>query len=262
MKRIITLAVTASLLLAPATASAQSVLVPTLDNPNSLLSIKVAPPDSPTILIPKKETPKPKPAEPAKPPQPVVYTVVDGDNLTKIGTAHNVEWQRLWAKNTQLQHPDRINVGDKITVPLADEVLQRDIPPAVALPAITPGVETPRDNTPVPKIAAPASNYGGGNTYDYGYCTWYVKNRRGSSLPNGLGNANTWYARAQAMGMATGTTPRDGAVGTTTRGALGHVVYVESVNGDGTINISEMNAPTFGKTTYRKAAASEFVYIY
>jgi surface antigen len=62
--------------------------------------------------------------------------------------------------------------------------------------------------------------------------------------------------------MAVGSTPIAGAVGTTTRGALGHVVYVESVNGDGTINISEMNAPTFGKTTYRTASASEFVYIY
>lgn len=268
MKRIITLAVTASLLLAPATASAQPVLIPTPSDPSSLFSLKVSKPTSPDILLPpKKEAPKPKPAEPVKP-QPVVYTVIEGDNLTKIGTAHKVEWQRLWAKNTQLEHPDRINVGDKITIPLADEVLQRDIPAAVALPAITPGVETPRQEAgpavavPVPVYTAPAGNYGGGNTYDYGYCTWYVKNRRGSSIPNTLGNANTWYYRAQSMGMATGSVPRAGAVGTTTRGALGHVVYVESVNGDGTINISEMNYKGFGITSYRTTSASEFVYIY
>lgn len=104
--------------------------------------------------------------------------------------------------------------------------------------------------------------YGDGNLYDYGYCTWYVKNRRGSTIPNDLGNANTWYYRAQAYGMAVGSSPAAGAVGTTTRGAYGHVVYVESVNGDGTINISEMNAPVFGGVTYRTASASEFVYIY
>ncbi|MEG7982427.1 LysM peptidoglycan-binding domain-containing protein, partial [Listeria monocytogenes] len=63
-----------------------------------------------------------KPVEPPKPVQ-VVYSVIDGDTLTKIGTAHNVEWQRLWAKNTQLTNPDLINIGDQITIPFPDEVL-------------------------------------------------------------------------------------------------------------------------------------------
>lgn len=192
---------------------------------------------------------KPKPVETPKPPEPVVYSVIEGDNLTKIGTAYNVEWQRLWAKNTQLTHPDLIHIGDQITIPEPSEQLLRDIPAQVSLPATTAGV-------------APLRDYGGGNTYDYGYCTWYVKNRRGASIPNSLGNANTWYSRAAGAGMAVGSTPKAGAVGTTTRGSLGHVVYVESVNADGTINISEMNAPTWGAVTYRTASAGEFVYIY
>ena len=212
---------------------------------------------------------KPEPpvkADPPKP-EPVVYTVIEGDNLTKIGSAHNVEWQRLWAKNTQLTHPDRLDVGDKITIPLADESLSREIPPSVSLPAITPGVEPIRASNTSQRgsaqaTAPSAASYDGSNTYSYGYCTWYVKNRRGASLPSMLGNANTWYSRASAMGMSVGSTPQAGAVGTTTRGALGHVVYVESVNGDGSINISEMNAPTWGAVTYRTASASEFVYIY
>lgn len=240
-------------------ASAQAKPIEPYSDFTSLFSIKLHDPNKFPLIAPTPETSKSKPAptlvtEPAKP-EPVVYTVVEGDNLSKIGTAHNVEWQRLWAKNTQLQHPDRINVGDKITVPLADEQLSRELPAVVSLPAVTPGVVAP---TP----QAAAGNFGGGNTYDYGYCTWYVKNRRGSSIPNTLGNANTWYARAAAQGMAVGTTPRDGAVGTTTRGALGHVVFVEKVNGDGTIDISEMNAPIWGKATYRTVSASEFVYIY
>lgn len=222
----------------------------------SLFNLKVTE-TKPALIKTPDATPAPvKPVDPPKPPEPVVYTVVEGDNLTKIGSAHNVEWQRLWAKNTQLAHPDRINVGDKITVPLADEVLSRDLPAVVSLPAVTPNVDASK---PVSRATA---SYDGSNTYDYGYCTWYVKNRRGASLPNSLGNANTWYSRAQAQGMAVGSTPRAGAVGTTTRGALGHVVYVESVNADGSINISEMNAPKFGVTTYRTASAGEFLYIY
>jgi surface antigen len=62
--------------------------------------------------------------------------------------------------------------------------------------------------------------------------------------------------------MSVGSEPRAGAVGTTTRGSLGHVVYVESVNGDGTINISEMNYKGFGVQSSRTTSASEFVYIY
>lgn len=194
-----------------------------------------------------------------KPITPIEYTVVDEDTLSKIAELHNVEWQRLWAKNTQLTHPDVLRVGDKITVPLADDVLQRDLPAIVALPAVTPGVKphkAPEAST------APAASYGGGNTYDYGYCTWYVKNRRGGSIPNSLGNANTWYARAAGSGMAVGSAPRAGAVGTTTRGALGHVVYVESVNADGTVNVSEMNYKGFGITSSRTTSAAEFNYIY
>lgn len=253
MKRLITIALTASILVAPASASAQSLnQTPDL---TSLFFLKVTPTDTPDLFVQKPEATKPKtPAEPVKP-EPVVYTVVEGDNLTKIGTAHNVAWQRLWAKNTQLTHPDVINVGDKITIPLADEQLSREIPVAVSLPVATPGVAAPTQQVVT-------GNYGGGNTYDYGYCTWYVKNRRGASLPNGLGNANTWYSRAAAMGMTVGSTPRAGAVGTTTRGSLGHVVYVESVNADGTINISEMNYKGWGVTSYRTTSASEFVYIY
>lgn len=255
MKRLILPVLAIAVIANPATASAQ----PIAPNNNliPLFSLKLYEPKD--ILIAPKPADKPKPVvapvEPAKP-EPVIYTVIEGDNLSKIGTAHNVEWQRLWAKNTQLTSPDIIHVDDKITIPLADERLDRALPVvAVSLPAVTPGVVAP---TP----QAAAGNFGGGNTYDYGYCTWYVKNRRGSTIPNTLGNANTWYARAWAAGMAVGTTPAPGAVGTTTRGEFGHVVYVEQVNGDGTINISEMNAPVFGQTTYRTANASEFVYIY
>jgi len=184
-----------------------------------------------------------------EPSKPKTYTVAAGDNLSKIGTAYNVEWQRLWAKNTQLKHPDLIYVGTKITIPEPSERLKRALPAVVTLPKETPGV-------------APLRAYDASNSYDYGYCTWYVKNRRGASLPNGLGNANTWYARAAGSGLSVGRIPKAGAVGATTRGSLGHVVFVESVNKDGSVNISEMNYKGFGVQSSRTAPASEFVYIY
>lgn len=245
MKRITTLLLALAITLGvPASASAQSL---PLSKQFDLLNFMAIEKPEPKIIVSPVETPKPV-VEPPKP-QPVIYSVVSGDNLSKIGTAHNVEWQRLWAKNTQLTNPDLIHVGDQITIPEPSEQLSRELPAVVALPAETPNV-------------VPLRDYGGGNTYDYGYCTWYVKNRRGASIPNSLGNANTWYSRAAGMGMAVGTEPRAGAVGTTTRGSLGHVVYVESVNGDGTINISEMNYKGFGIQSSRTTSASEFVYIY
>lgn len=244
MKRLLTTLLTVSILGTPSVAAAQTTLP--FSKQFDFYSLTVI--DKPNPLTVKVEQ-APKPVAEPKKPEPVIYIVVEGDNLTKIGTAYNVEWQRLWAKNTQLTNPDLIHVGDKITIPEPSEQLEREIPAQVQLPATTPGV-------------APRASYDGGNSYDYGYCTWYVKNRRGGSLPNGLGNANTWYSRAAGMGMAVGSTPKPGAVGTTTRGSLGHVVYVESLNADGSINISEMNAPTWGAVTYRTAGAGEFLYIY
>lgn len=100
------------------------------------------------------------------------------------------------------------------------------------------------------------------NTYVRGNCTWYAKHRR-PDLPNRLGNANTWYKRAAAMGYPVGSSPRRGAVGATTQGALGHVAYVESVHKNGTVTISEMNYNGgLGVVHKRTVSASKFKYIY
>lgn len=243
MKRLLFLAVLAITLMTPASASAQT---PYFNDFEKLFEIGSL---NNSLLV----TQSPDIVQETKPekPKPKVHTVVSGDNLSKIGTTYNVEWQRLWAKNTNIDHPDLIYVGDKITIPEPSEQLKRELPAVVSLPAKTPNV------------TASAPVYDGSNTYSYGYCTWYVKNRRGASIPNGLGNANTWYSRAAANGMSVGSVPKPGAVGTTTRGSLGHVVYVESVNSDGSIVISEMNARAgWGKSNTRTAQASEFVYIY
>jgi surface antigen len=58
----------------------------------------------------------------------------------------------------------------------------------------------------------------------------------------GVGNANQWDDNARGMGIPTGSTPKVGAVGVMNSGTYGHVGWVESVNGNGTITISHYNA--------------------
>lgn len=191
----------------------------------------------PAIIIQLKQEQEQKPEKPKE----QTYTVVKGDSLTSISELFNVPLQRLWQANLQLTHPDVLNVGEVLKIPHADEVL-----PERAMPT-PPTIEQPVARGPVT-----------GNTYGYGYCTWYAKNRR-PDLPNSLGNANTWYSRYTGN---KGTAPRAGAIGTTTAGGLGHVVYVEAVNADGTVTVSEMNFKGWNIISTRTVASSNFLYIY
>ncbi len=98
----------------------------------------------------------------------------------------------------------------------------------------------------------------GGNGFEPGQCTFWVQSRRGD-IPGSFGNATDWMYNAQAQGWATGSTPRAGAVGWT----YGHVVYIESVNGDGSVNYSDMNGNwTPYEIGYGTAPASKYQYIY
>ena len=79
-------------------------------------------------------------------------------------------------------------------------------------------------------------------------------------MPNQLGNAGySWLSRAAAYGYATGSAPAAGAIGVES----GHVVIVDSVNSNGTVNISEMNyGGGVGVVHYRTTSANTFQYIY
>jgi surface antigen len=78
----------------------------------------------------------------------------------------------------------------------------------------------------------------GSNSFAYGYCTWYVATRR--NIP-WMGNAIDWWPNARPYGYAEGGIPAVGAVMVTRESPIGHVAYVESVNGDGSWTVSEMN---------------------
>jgi surface antigen len=67
----------------------------------------------------------------------------------------------------------------------------------------------------------------------------------------GRGNANQWVDDARSDGIPVDTTPHAGDVAISLGGAYGHAMYVESVNGDGTINISQYNAALDGRFSNR-----------
>lgn len=74
------------------------------------------------------------------------------------------------------------------------------------------------------------------------YTAWKVA-ASGRYMPywGGIGNANQWDDNARAMGIPVDTHPQPGDVAVAHWGYYGHVMYVESVNSDGTINISQYN---------------------
>lgn len=72
------------------------------------------------------------------------------------------------------------------------------------------------------------------------YAAWKVQERWGITIRN-WGNASSWGAYASSNGYVVNNTPAAGTVGYSTSGIYGHVVWVESVNGNGTINLTEYN---------------------
>jgi surface antigen len=182
------------------------------------------------------------------------YTVVENETLTEIAKKFNTTWQRIYDKNVSIASPDIINPGEIVVIPTeSEELAPRQLPEPVVVQVAK---KTEGSRSDVAKTS-PAPVSSSGNKYVAGYCTWYVKNRR-PDMPNNLGNANTWVSRASAQGLATGSTPAVGAVGQQGN----HVVYVESVNGDGTVTISEMNFEGWNIVSSRTVASSNFSYIY
>lgn len=98
-----------------------------------------------------------------------------------------------------------------------------------------------------------------GNAYPSDQCTFWAKFKR-PDLPNHLGNADMWFNELKAMGYETGSKPMIGAVGQSILGM--HVVYIEGINPDGSVHLSERNWDYNGSDRERDAPATDFEYIY
>ncbi len=98
------------------------------------------------------------------------------------------------------------------------------------------------------------------------YTAWKVF-EAGKYMPywGGHGNANQWPASARADGIPTGGTPRVHSVAISMAGGYGHSMWVEAVNGDGSIYVSQMNFDLNGSYSEMRVSAgtaSNLTYIY
>ncbi len=108
---------------------------------------------------------------------------------------------------------------------------------------------TTSNNVHVTTTAAPSSNgrsisngyASGSNLYTSGQCTYYVFDRVGGKIGSTWGNVSNWASAAASSGYTVNNTPKAGAIMQTTQGYYGHVAYVEGVNSNGSVRVSEMN---------------------
>ena len=102
--------------------------------------------------------------------------------------------------------------------------------------------------------------------YGYRNCTDWVSYRvgvaTGKFVPSGLGNAKTWDDRAPAYGYRVSSTPKVGAAAVSNYGYYGHVMYVEAVNSDGSIVVSDYNRAGTGKYATNTISASGLSFVY
>ena len=178
----------------------------------------------------------------------MTYVVKDGDTPDSLSSRYNVPKAQLIAFN-DAEISGTFKTGETIVIPDA-------VQPAAIRTA------SYRGNSPSGGFSFGNNATYGGNGYDYGWCTWHAANRRiqnGNPIPTNLGNAVSWLSLAKRAGLASGGTPKAGAVVYhKNMGGLGHVAYVEKINPDGSAFVSDMNFPTWGKVTYRTVQPSEF----
>ena len=148
--------------------------------------------------------------------------------------------------------------------------------------ASTASTSTASSSTSTPAAPAQTSSYtytaGGGfpavdpsfraslNGGYFGQCTYYVFNRMAQvGTPIGhtmMGNAAEWPSYARSYGYSVSHSPSAGSAIVFQQGlagadpTYGHVAFVEAVNADGSLYISEMNVRGLNVISYRTISAS------
>lgn len=234
----------------------------------------------------------------------IIYTAQAGDTVASIAAKFNVTSESImWSNGIS---GNALSPGVKLFVPPVNGIVYTvkagDTPDTLAskyraskdqviayndaeLSGLYAGEVIIIPNGQQPVVASRAAYsfiFGGGgyNGYDRGFCTWYVANRRaeiGRPIPGGLGNASTWHIRAPGAGLHVDHTPAYGAAVVTSTTRAGHVAFVERVNDDGSVWVTEMNshgqvsmtntarAGGFGKVDWKlfsAAQAASFYYIH
>jgi N-acetylmuramoyl-L-alanine amidase len=166
----------------------------------------------------------------------VLYTVKAGDTLQSIATKYNSDQSRIVLYN-DLDEAG-ITAGAQIILPggsLPETERPGYVPPRV----VTYGFSSGSSGSNAGNIYRASA----GNRYSYGYCTWYVYERRaelGRPIGSFWGNASNWAYAASSAGYNVNRSPAVGAI-IQNGGGLGHVAIVESIAENGDITLSEMN---------------------
>ncbi len=164
----------------------------------------------------------------------IIYTVKSGDTLAGIASKYKSQATLIESQN--YLYGETLAAGMKIIIP--DGVIEDT-------PVVAPRTQIASRTGSAPLYVASSA---GPNRFPWGYCTWYVASRR--YIPWN-GNAWQWYRNSQAYGRSVGKTPVAGAVMVTWESSVGHVAYVERVNGDGSFTVSEMNYAGYGRVSSR-----------
>ena len=157
-----------------------------------------------------------------------IHIVAQGETLKEIAQKYEADLENILVFN-ELTSPEEIFSGQVL---------------------IIPGAKLPK----IPQTKSEKSfKLSSSNSYPYGYCTWWVAQKR--AIPSWWGNAKDWLKNAQNSGypvcLGSDCQPKVGAVvSLRTRHSLGHVAYVEEINGSKII-FSEMNYAGFGVVTKR-----------
>ena len=187
----------------------------------------------------------------------IQYAVKKGDNIDSVAAKFKSDREKIISFNDLPANGD-LEEGKTIVIPDG----QGEAPSKPETPASTQqGIER-RQYANATGGAPQVSGFktpeedgkrGDGHRFPYGYCTWYVAQKR--YVPWG-GNAGTWLYHAKAQGYRTGKAPQAGSIMVTTENRYyGHVALVEKVSGD-TITVSEMNFAGWGKVSRRTLSAS------
>lgn len=222
----------------------------------------------------------------------VVYTVVEGDTMASIAAARGLTTDQIrWSnglKTTNLSVGDTLylpgmygivytvkngetieSIAKKTGSPYDQIVHYNDLEES----GITEGMRITLPNGTLPAVerpeyVAPVRYYNlrstGNNPMPWGWCTWYAWQWRYDNmpanyhLPGGLGNARYWDNQLYGR-FYIDRTPRYGDVFVSEGGYYGHVGIVTAVNGDGTINIADMNGRAgWGRVGTRTVDSSEW----
>lgn len=166
------------------------------------------------------------------------YTVKSGDSLSAIAAKYGTTYKKIMELNGLSDY--FIYPGQRLKVSGSSS---------------TSGGSTSSGTS----YKTPVFNHS--NLYDWGQCTWHVFNRRaqiGKGISTYWWNANNWDNAAPQDGYTVDRKPTVGSILQTDAGYYGHVAFVERVNSDGSVYVSEMNysaAP--GVKTFRTVSASQ-----